>query len=507
MLTCQARADQSHWCRWSTATRRRDDGATLPDRRRHRAPAAAGPLRGRHDQGRRRRGRWRSSPPTAPTAPSATPTRWPTSRPWSRPRPRACSWSGRRRSSSTATTGTGQQPLCFVDQTDPRHAHRLLHRHLPPHADGWRLHTRAMTFLRRAARATPGGRTTRPARPAARRPLTPARWSSTSSGRRSTPGSTSTTTSSRPTTPAPARSTQQMAQLAKVKRLDLRRRLDALGLARAGRRARRLDAAAGLPRRGAHGPRPGRARPLLDDRGAGPDHDRLRLAGAGRRHGAAAAAGRRDLVPGLLRAGHRQQPRRAVVPGHPRPTTAGGSPARRSGPAWPSTPSAASCSPAPARPSRPTGASPPCSSTWTRPGITVRPIETMHGAARVLRGLLRRRGRARRPHARRRGPGLVGGHGPAALRAQHRAVAPGRLPPPAARSSCSTRRRAGALDPAAARRGDPAALRLPGPVAGHPAPAGAGRAPRARRPRSTRCWWPRPSRRCSTWSPTGWPPR
>ena len=48
-----------------------------------------------------------------------------------------------------------------------------------------------------------------------------------------------------------------------------------------------------------------------------------------------------------------------------------------------------------ARRSRPTGASPPSSSTWTRPGITVRPIETMHGARRVLRGLLRRRRRAR----------------------------------------------------------------------------------------------------------------
>ena len=30
-------------------------------------------------------------------------------------------------------TGTGEQPLCFVDQTEPRHAHRLVHRHLPPH--------------------------------------------------------------------------------------------------------------------------------------------------------------------------------------------------------------------------------------------------------------------------------------------------------------------------------------------------------------------------------------
>ncbi len=59
--------------------------------------------------------------------------------------------------------------------------------------------------------------------------------------------------------------------------------------------------------------------------------------------GAPAAAGRRDLVPGVLRAGHRQQPRRPLVPGDARPTTAGGSPARRCGRAWPSTPSAACC--------------------------------------------------------------------------------------------------------------------------------------------------------------------
>ncbi len=125
--------------------------------------------------------------------------------------------------------------------------------------------------------------------------------------------------------------------------------------------------------------------------------------------------------------------------------------------------------------------------------------------ARVLRGLLRRRRRAVRPHARRRGPGLVGGHGPAAVRAQHGAVAPGRLPAPAAPAAArrGARRRA---RPGAPRRGDPAPLRVPGPLAGHAAPAGRRRAPRARRPRSTRCWWPRPSRPCSTSSPTAWPP-
>ena len=84
--------------------------------------------------------------------------------------------------------------------------------------------------------------------------------------------------------------------------------------------------------------------------------------------GAAAAARRRDVVPGLLRAGHRQQPRRAGLPGRPAPTTAGGSPARRCGRAWPSTPQrCVLLDPHRARPSRPTAASPRCSSTWTRP--------------------------------------------------------------------------------------------------------------------------------------------
>ena len=152
------------------------------------------------------------------------------------------------------------------------------------------------------------------------------------------------------------------------------------------------------------------------------------------------------------------------------PTTAGGSPARRCGPAWPSTPSAASCSPAPARPSRPTGASPRCSSTWTRPGITVRPIETMHGSAEFCEVFFDDVAVPLRPHARRRGPGLVGGHGPAALRAQHGAVAPGRLPAPAA-PAAPRRRPARRARPGPARRGHPAPLRLPGPVAGDPAPA------------------------------------
>ena len=60
--------------------------------------------------------------------------------------------------------GTGQQPLCFVDQTN--HAMRIgyysdTYRRTP---DGWRLHTRSMTFLRKSG-ARDAGRAHDPTRP------------------------------------------------------------------------------------------------------------------------------------------------------------------------------------------------------------------------------------------------------------------------------------------------------------------------------------------------------
>ena len=62
-------------------------------------------------------------------------------------------------------TGTGQQPLCFVDQTN--HDLRVgwytdTYRRT---SDGWRLHTRAMTFLRKSG-ARDSGRAHDPTRPA-----------------------------------------------------------------------------------------------------------------------------------------------------------------------------------------------------------------------------------------------------------------------------------------------------------------------------------------------------
>jgi hypothetical protein len=61
-------------------------------------------------------------------------------------------------------TGTGEQPLCFVDQTN--HDMRIgwytdTYRRTP---DGWRLHTRRMTFLRRSG-IRDSGRAHDPTRP------------------------------------------------------------------------------------------------------------------------------------------------------------------------------------------------------------------------------------------------------------------------------------------------------------------------------------------------------
>jgi hypothetical protein len=61
-------------------------------------------------------------------------------------------------------TGSGTQPLCFVDQTT--HEMRLgyytdTYRRT---TDGWRLHTRSMTFLRRSGNRD-GGRPHDPTRP------------------------------------------------------------------------------------------------------------------------------------------------------------------------------------------------------------------------------------------------------------------------------------------------------------------------------------------------------
>ena len=95
----------------------------------------------------------------------------------------------------------------------------------------------------------------------------------------------------------------------------VRRRLDALRLAGRSRRAGRSgDAARGRRRRGGRPPSR-RAGALLDDRSAGADHDRLRAGRTRRGDGAAAAQRRRAMVPRLFRARLGQRP---GVADHPR---------------------------------------------------------------------------------------------------------------------------------------------------------------------------------------------
>ena len=85
---------------------------------------------------------------------------------------------------------------------------------------------------------------------------------------------------------------------------------------------------------------------------------------------------------------------------------------------------------------------------------------------RVLRGLLRRRGRPVRPHARRGGGRLGRGHGPAPLRAEHVALAPGRLPAPPAAGAPATRRPAPSIRSGSAR--SPSCSTPSGPARGPP---------------------------------------
>ena len=217
-------------------------------------------------------------------------------------------------------------------------------------------------------------------------------------------------------------------------------------------------------------------------------------------HGPASALRGGDLVPGVLRARHRQQSRPPCPAGPPATVSVAGHRPEgldQPGPVRPPL--------RPPHPHRHPRIGPPRDHRPLRrhgqPGHRG-PAHRDHARRPgVLRGLLRRRGRAPRPHPRRGGPGLVGGHGPAPLRAEHGPVAPGRLSPPTA--------------PGPARRGPrgrprsrPRWARWPsssppcGPGRGPPSTGWPGASASVRRPRSTRCWWPRPSRPCSTWWPT-----
>ena len=218
-------------------------------------------------------------------------------------------------------------------------------------------------------------------------------------------------------------------------------------------------------------------------------------------HGPPAAAGGGDLVPGVLRARDRQQPGLAVVPGHAHRRRLAGHRAEGVDQPGPVRRSAACCSPAPARPSPPTGASPRSSSTWTSPGITVRPIETMHGERGVLEVFFddvvvpfdRTLGE--------RGPGLGRGHGPAPLRAQHGAVAPRRVTSTAGSQQLLDVAPPGSLDPV--RLGEVTqllyAFRARSRATQHRMAAGEHLGPETS---IDKVLVATPNRRCSTWLPT-----
>ena len=256
--------------------------------------------------------------------------------------------------------------------------------------------------------------------------------------------------------------------------------------------------AARLPRRGADRPRPRRARHLLDDRGPGPDDDRLRRRRAGGRRWCRGCCG--ATRPGA-RGSPSPAPAATSPPSPARPTRTDDGWRVNGQKVWTSLAQYAQRCVLLTRTGTPESAHRGITALFVdmdTPGITVRPIETIHGRAEFCEVFFDDVRRARRPHARRRGPGLGGGHGPAALRAQHRAVAPRRLPAPARSSSSSRppRRGRAAGRPRSARRSSSSSPSGPGPA---PRSTGWPRATRsAPRRRSTRCCWPPPSRRCST---------
>ena len=125
----------------------------------------------------------------------------------------------------------------------PRHAHRLVHRHLPPHRR--RLAAAHpvddLPPQERRPRLRPGPR---PHPPRARPPAERARWSSTSSGPRSTRWLDEHHDDARRPTTAGGSLDDADGPAVQGEAPRLRRRLDALGLARARRRPRRVDPAA-----------------------------------------------------------------------------------------------------------------------------------------------------------------------------------------------------------------------------------------------------------------------
>ena len=114
---------------------------------------------------------------------------------------------------------------------------------------------------------------------------------------------------------SPARNARRPRRPDATREVDpVRCGLDAVRMAGARRRTRRLADAADGARRGPRGTRPRGSGALLADRGARADAHRLRAARARRRGGPPPALGRRALVPGLLGAGLGKRPRVLALP-------------------------------------------------------------------------------------------------------------------------------------------------------------------------------------------------
>ena len=209
----------------------------------------------------------------------------------------------------------------------------------------------------------------------------------------------------------------------------VRRGLDALRLAGIGGRAWRARDTARRRRRGDRRPRAGPSRAVLDARSAGPDDDRLRAPRTRRGDGAEAAVRpRRAWCQGLFRAGFRQRPGVAVDPRRAARRRLGGQ-----RPEGVDQFRAVRDAVRPAHPHRGTGNPEPRSHhrIFRRPrhtGNHCAPAAHDARRGRVLRGVLRRRGGAGRPHARRARRRLAAGDGSAALRTLDLLLAAHRLP-------------------------------------------------------------------------------
>ena len=288
--------------------------------RHHRARAGPGPLRRRHDPGRRRGRHGRVHPRRHLQRLRLDLHARATSPPWWPPRPRASSSPGRRSSTSTATRDRHRLPDALLRRPDhPRHAHRLVQRHLPPDRAGWRLQTRAMTFLRRSGARDSGkaARPDSPARPRTNRPTKPARAMELAEFKVAVdPGSTSTRPSSPPSSRASGRSTSRWPSCARSCAWPTTpascawgwpERVGGLG----GSNLLRAYLGEALTARDLVEPgiysMPEVLAPTMID--FAPDELAAEMVPR-------LLSRRGDLVPGLLRAGHGEQPGLARVPGH-----------------------------------------------------------------------------------------------------------------------------------------------------------------------------------------------